>query len=135
MALDDRVVQFDAAVDQLFRVASPLPVAVTHLGIEQGSVLGRIDLDVRAAQANQLFDLTARDVDDVGQVLVAAHAAAPAQLLDHHWPLEHELLALLVSEWNRPTSLFVETVERVDEVAEERVTPLLAVRDHVDAGL
>src|SRR5260370_166339 len=173
MAIDDRVVQFDAAVDQLFRVAAPLTVALTHLRIEQGRVLGRIDLDVCAAQANQLFDLKPRDVDDIGQVLVArlvcalrllravvpaallradhrhlaralcdrahkgpllaAHAAPPTQLLHDHGPLEHELLAFLVSEWNRPTSLFVETLEGVDKVAEERVPALPAVRHDIDA--
>src|SRR5260370_1803460 len=171
MAMDDRVVELDAAVDQLFGVGPPLPVAITHLGIEQGGVLGSIDLDVCAAQANQLFDLTPRDVDDIGQVLVAglvcalrllrvvvrgrllraehrhlaralcdraqkgpllaAHAAPPAQLLDHNGPLEHELLAFLISEWNRPTSLFVETVEGVDELPEERVPPLLASCSHL----
>src|SRR5579863_6818732 len=68
VALDDRVVELYAAVDQLFWVASPLPVAFPHGRVEERSILGPVDLYVGAAKANQLVHLAAREVDDVGQV-------------------------------------------------------------------
>ena len=58
---------------------------------------------------------------------------APAQLAHDHWPLEDQLLALLIAERDRPAALLVETVERLDQVAEEGVATLLAVSDHVDS--
>ena len=46
--------------------------------------------------------------------LLAAHAPPPAQLLDHHRALEDQLLALFVTEGNRPAALPVEAVERLE---------------------
>src|SRR5437660_5962880 len=76
VALDDRVVELDAAVDQLLRVAAALPVALAHLRVEQRRVLGRVDLDVRAAEPDQLVHLAPGHVHDVGQVLVPARLRA-----------------------------------------------------------
>ena len=49
--------------------------------------------------------------------------------------LKTSSLALLVVERDRPAAELVEALERVDEVAEERVAPQLAVGDHVEPGL
>ena len=68
--LDDRVVELDAAVDQLLGVAPPLAVALPHGGVEQRPVLRPVDLDIRAAEANQLVHLPPGEVDDVGQVSI-----------------------------------------------------------------
>ena len=60
---------------------------------------------------------------------------APAQLAHDHRALEDQLLAFLVAERDGPATLLVEAVERLDKVAEERVAALLAVGDHIDAGV
>src|ERR1700674_1168517 len=65
VALDDGVVELDAAVDQLLGVAPSLPVAFPHRRVQEGSVLRRVDLDIGAAEANQLVDLAAGQVDHV----------------------------------------------------------------------
>src|SRR5713226_3295088 len=76
MALDDRIVELDAAVDQLLGVAPPLTVALPHGRVEEGSVLRRVDLYVRAAEADQLIHLAPREVDHVREVLVAGRVGA-----------------------------------------------------------
>src|SRR5574341_98190 len=65
--------------------------------------------------------------------LLGAHAPAPTELLHHDRPLEDELTALLVAERDGPAPELVEAVERVDQMAEERVAPQLAVADDVEA--
>src|ERR1700674_850513 len=70
VALDDGVVELDTAVDQLFRVAPALPVTLAHRGVEERPVLRPVDLDIRAAEANQLLHLPPGGVDDVGQVSI-----------------------------------------------------------------
>src|SRR3981081_3687954 len=45
VVLDDRVVELDAAVDQLLGVAPSLPVAFSHRRVQESPVLRRIDLD------------------------------------------------------------------------------------------
>ena len=66
VVLDDRVVELDTAVDQLLRVAPPLPVALANGGVEERPVLRRVDLDICAAEANQLVHLPPGEVDYVG---------------------------------------------------------------------
>ena len=58
----------------------------------------------------------------------------PAQCVHHDRPLEDQLAALLVPERDRPPAELVEALERVDEVAEERVAPQLPVGDDVEPG-
>src|SRR5712692_3631505 len=76
MALDDRVVELDAAVDQLLGVAPPLAVALAHGRVEESPVLRRVDLYIRAAKADQLIDLPPGEVDHVCEVLVAGRVGA-----------------------------------------------------------
>ena len=71
MAVDDRVVQLDAGVEQPVRIAAALPVAFAHGLVEQGGVLRRVDLHVLAAEAAEFRDLAAREIHQVGQVGVA----------------------------------------------------------------
>ena len=54
------------------------------------------------------------------------------ELLDDDRPLEHELVALVVVERDRPAAELVEALERLDEVPEEGVAPQLAVGDDVE---
>src|SRR5205823_12787114 len=68
---DHRVVHLDRRVDHAVGVAPALLVALAHLGIEQRRVLGGVDLDVAAAQADQLLDLASGEIDHVGQIGVA----------------------------------------------------------------
>jgi hypothetical protein len=67
--------------------------------------------------------------------LLGAHAPPPAEALDHDRPPQHELLAGLVAERDRPAAQLVEALERVDEMTVERVAPQLAVRHDVDPGV
>ena len=174
MLADDGVVHLDARVDQPVGVAAALAVALAQGRVEEGRVLRRVDLHVRAAEPDQLGHLAPREVDDVGQVGVArrvgagrlrrvvvgggllgadqrdldrlrragpqvdellrAHAASPAQRVDHDRPLEDQLAALIVPERDRPPAELVEAVEGIDEVAEERVASQLAVGDDVEPG-
>ena len=55
MPIDDSIVHLDAGIDQFVGVAAALAIALSHFGIEQGRVLGRVNLDVGAAQTNQLL--------------------------------------------------------------------------------
>jgi hypothetical protein len=66
--------------------------------------------------------------------LLGTHAAPPSEPLHDDGPPELELLARLVVKRDRPPAQLVESVERLDQVAEERVAPLLAVGDHVESG-
>ena len=60
---------------------------------------------------------------------------APApEARDHDGALEEELVALLVAERNRPAAELVEAFDRIDEVAEVRIAPHLAVGEHRHAG-
>jgi hypothetical protein len=52
----------------------------------------------------------------------------------HDRALEEELVALLVAEGNRPAAELVEAFDRVDEMAEVRVAPHLAVGEHRHAS-
>src|SRR5438067_13173839 len=76
VAADDRVVHLDAGVDQPVGIAAARDVARPQRGIEQGRVLGRVDLNVRAAQPHQLLDLATIEVHDVGQEPVARRVGA-----------------------------------------------------------
>jgi len=49
--------------------------------------------------------------------------------------IELRLVALVVPERNRPAGAAVEAFERLDEMAEERVAPHLAIGDDVEAGI
>ena len=71
MADDDGIVELDAGVEHLVRVAAALPVAVANALVEQARVLRRVDLDVLAAEAAKLCDFPAREVDEIRQVGVA----------------------------------------------------------------
>ena len=175
MAADDRVVHLDAGVDEPVGIGAALDVARAQRGIEQRRVLGRVDLDVGAAQPHQLLDLAPVEVDHVGQVRVArrvgarrllgivvggrllgaeqgdlrrvasprpqvrpflgAERAFPAQLVDHHGPLQPDLVARFVAERDSPTAQLVETLQGVDQVAVEGIAAQLAVGDHVDPDL
>src|SRR5439155_25446662 len=64
--------------------------------------------------------------------LLRAHAAPPSEALHDDGSPERELLARLVAERDGPAAELVESVERVNQVAEERVAPLLAVGDHIE---
>src|SRR5579859_204581 len=77
IALDDRVVELDAAVDQLLGVAPALPVALAHGRVEKRPILRRVDLDVCAPEADELVDLAPGQVDDVGEVVVAGRIGGP----------------------------------------------------------
>src|SRR5437660_9486719 len=65
MAVDDGVVHFDAGVDDLVGVVAALAIAFAYLGVEQSGVLGRVDLDIGAAQANQFLDFMPREGHNV----------------------------------------------------------------------
>ena len=60
--------------------------------------------------------------------------APPSQLLDDDGTLDRLLGAALVAKRDRPAAELVEAIERLDQVAEERVAALLAVGDDVEAG-
>src|SRR5882672_3676423 len=54
MAADHRVIHLDGEIKQAVGIISSLPVPLADLGIDQGSVLRGVNLNVRAAQSNQL---------------------------------------------------------------------------------
>jgi len=59
----------------------------------------------------------------------------PSKLVDDHRPLQRDLGALLVEKRDPSSAEFVEPFERLDEVTEKGVSSLLAVGDHVEAGV
>ena len=71
MAVDDRVVELDAGVEQRVGIAAALAVALADRLVEERGVLRRVDLDVLAAEPDQLRDLAPGEVDEVGEVRVA----------------------------------------------------------------
>jgi len=60
----------------------------------------------------------------------AAATAAPLEPRDQGGALEEDLVALIVANRNRPAAELVEAVDRVDEPAQIRVAPHLAIGDH-----
>src|SRR5262245_47213047 len=76
MIADDGVVHFDREIEQSVRVVAALAVAFAQVGVEQRRVLRRIDLNVDAAQPDQLLDFAAQDVDEVGQISVNSRVSA-----------------------------------------------------------
>ena len=62
------------------------------------------------------------------------HLPAPPKLVDDDRPRQCGLVSFGVAERNRPARRLVEAFERLDEVAEERVSPHLAVGDDVEPG-
>src|SRR5262249_59379932 len=76
MVADDGVVHFDREIEQTVRVVAALAVAFAQVGVEQRRVLRRIDLNVDAAQPDQLFDFAAQDVNQVGQIRVYSRVSA-----------------------------------------------------------
>ena len=72
MAVDDGVVELDARVEHPGRIAATLTVALADGFVEQRRILRRVDLHVLAAKAPELFDLTAREVHEVGEIRVAS---------------------------------------------------------------
>ena len=86
VAVDDRVVELDAGVDEPVGVAAALPVALANRLVEQRGVLRRVDLDVFAPEAAQLLDLAAREVDEIGQVGVARRIGAASTCPDRSRP-------------------------------------------------
>ncbi len=80
MALDDRVVELDAGVEQLVGIAAALPVAFANRLVEERGVLRRVDLDVVAAEPAQFRDLATREVHEIGEVGVACRVRAAFDL-------------------------------------------------------
>ncbi len=76
MPLDGGVVHLDGGVDELVRIASPLPVPLPELRIDKPSVLGRVNLNVRATQPGELVDLAPHEVHHVCQVGVASRVGS-----------------------------------------------------------
>ena len=76
MAPDDGVVHVDARVDERVRIAAAFLVSIAHRGIQKRRVLRGVDLDIRAAEPDQLLDLAPREVDHVGEVGVARRVGA-----------------------------------------------------------
>ncbi len=68
MVADHRIVHLDREIEQAVGIIAALPVPLPQLRIKQRGVLRRIDLNVRAAQANQLLHFSAQDVDQIGKV-------------------------------------------------------------------
>src|SRR5260370_15928468 len=68
MVADNGIVHFDTDIDHLIRVAAALAIALAHLRIEQRGVLGRVDLDVGAAQAREFIHFATREIHDVGKI-------------------------------------------------------------------
>ncbi|MEZ4521501.1 MAG: hypothetical protein R3A46_07650 [Thermomicrobiales bacterium] len=68
MFADHRVIQLDAAVEQCVGVIPALSIAFTDLRVEQGGVLRRVDLDVRAAEPDEIRRPGPENIDDIGQV-------------------------------------------------------------------
>jgi len=76
MVADHGVVHLHSKVDEAIGVVAPLPVARANVGIEQGGVLGRIDLDVAATEAYQFRHLVFHDVHDVGEIGIDGRISA-----------------------------------------------------------
>ena len=70
----------------------------------------------------------------VGELFFAQRADA-LQLRDDDRTLEDEFVALLVVERDRPAAELVVAFRRIDQMTEERITPHLAIGDHVQARL
>ena len=68
MIADHRIVHFDRQIQQPVGIVAALPVSFAQLRIQECGVLRRVDLDVGAAQANQLFHFIAQDIDQIGEV-------------------------------------------------------------------
>ena len=86
VAVDDRVVELDAGVEHLVGIAAALPIALADRLVEQRGVLRSVDLHVLAAEAPQLVDLTAREIDEVGEVRVARRVRAARLVADRSTP-------------------------------------------------
>jgi hypothetical protein len=71
VTLDDRVVELDARVEHLVRVAPSLAIAFANGVIQERGILRCIDLDVFAPESFQFRDLAAGEVDQVGEIGVA----------------------------------------------------------------
>ena len=78
MAVDDGVVELDAGVEQPIGIAAALAVAFADRLVEQRRVLRRIDLHVLAAEAAELRDLAAGEVDEIREVGVPRRVGAAA---------------------------------------------------------
>ncbi len=70
LAADHRIIHFDGEVEQSVRVIAALAVSLADLGVDQGGVLRRIDLNVSAAQTNQFSHFIAKKIDQVGEKCV-----------------------------------------------------------------
>src|SRR4030095_3496564 len=136
-----------------------LPVPFANRLVEERRILRRIDLDVLAPEAPELFDFPSCEVDEISEIAVSswvggpgfvgvvvrggllraderhfdrpggpstqvrelldAHLTAPAKLADSARTAQRELLTPLVAEGDGPPAELVESLERVDQVAEE----------------
>src|SRR6266516_2146676 len=70
MIADQRVVEFDASIQETIRIVSSLSVAFANFRIEQRRVLRSVDLDVGAAEFDQLLHLAAENVDHISKISV-----------------------------------------------------------------
>src|SRR4029453_16466342 len=75
--LDDRVVELDARVEHLVRVAAALPVPFANRFIQQRVVLWRVDLDVLTSESLQFLDLASCEVDEIREVGVTGGIRGP----------------------------------------------------------
>src|SRR5947208_9635341 len=65
--IHDGVVQLQASTQPSIQAPALPFIKTAGLGIEQKTVVRRVNLNVRGAQANQLFDLVTQDLNYVGE--------------------------------------------------------------------
>src|SRR5437773_11340448 len=65
--IHDGVVQLQASTQPSIQAPALPFIKTAGLGLEQKTVVRRVNLNVRGAQANQLFDLVTQDLNYVGE--------------------------------------------------------------------
>src|SRR5204863_185729 len=133
MVADDGVVHLDAGIDEPFGIAPALTVPFPDRRVEERRVLGRVDLDVGAAQPGQLFDLAPGEVRRTEASTLDATARLDevrrAQQASHHvatidWHFRERLAFRRASDGpSRPSghSLGDQAVEPVGVLADDLV--------------
>src|SRR6266853_550085 len=80
MTANHSVIHLDGEIEEAVGIIAPLPVALADLGIDQGGILRRVDLNVRAAQSEQFGYLVTKEIDEIGEKSVHGRVGAAGLL-------------------------------------------------------
>src|SRR6266852_6074962 len=80
MTANHSVIHLDGEIEEAVGITAPLLVALADLGIDQGGILRRVDLNVRAAQSEQFGYLVTKEIDEIGEKSVNGRVGAAGLL-------------------------------------------------------